>query len=279
MQVSYGVSFTEYCAEEAKRLYGDIIPATLPDRMLFVLKEVVPALACGCIVVIKPSELMPLTALKAANLSLQAGIPTVRKITFTGSTAVGKKLMAGAIGIVKKSATKFCNIGQTFVCTNRVLVQEGPCWRQQPQSYEPTVLAVVKGEMLISSLILAFHSTEEVFGPVALLKFKTEGEAICLANDTNAGLVAYIFTTNVQRSWRVSKALEYGIVGVNEGLVSTEAAPFGCVKESGLGREGSKYGIDEFLEVCLFITNSKVPCFAKFMNVASASSVLVSIDL
>ncbi|CAK9179669.1 unnamed protein product [Ilex paraguariensis] len=373
-EVSYGASFIEFFAEEAKRIYGDIIPSPLADRRLFVLKQPVgvvgvitpwnfplamitrkvgPALACGCTVVIKPSELTPLTALAAAELSIQAGIPPgavnvvmgnaseigdallaspqVRKITFTGSTAVGKKLMAGAAGTVKKVslelggnapciifddadlevalkgtlATKFRNSGQTCVCANRVIVQEGiyekfanafshavqnlkvgdgfgegvaqgplindaavhkvDSFVQDAISkgakvllggkrhslgttfYEPTVLTDVKNEMLISR--------EEVFGPVApLLRFKTEEEAIHIANDTNAGLAAYIFTTNVQRSWRVSEALDYGIVGVNEGLISTEVAPFGGFKQSGLGREGSKYGMDEYLElkyVCL----------------------------
>ncbi|XP_019196987.1 PREDICTED: succinate-semialdehyde dehydrogenase, mitochondrial [Ipomoea nil] len=373
-EVSYGASFIEFFAEEAKRVYGDIIPATLPDRRLFVLKQPVgvvgavtpwnfplamitrkvgPALACGCTVVIKPSELTPLTALAAAELSLQAGIPPgavnvvmgnapdigeallaspqVRKITFTGSTAVGKKLMAGSAATVKKVSlelggnapciifddadldvavrgtlgTKFRNSGQTCVCANRVLVQEGiydkfaevlsnavqnmkvgdgfgegvvqgplineaavqkvERFMQDAISkgakilvggkrhslgmtfYQPTVIADVKSEMLLSR--------EEIFGPVApLLKFKTEEEAIQLANDTNAGLAAYIFTSNIQRSWRVTEALEYGIVGINEGLVSTEVAPFGGMKQSGLGREGSKYGMDEYLEmkyVCL----------------------------
>ncbi|CAI9087979.1 OLC1v1022199C2 [Oldenlandia corymbosa var. corymbosa] len=370
-EVSYGAGFIEFAAEEAKRVYGDIIPSPLPDRRLFVLKQPVgvvgaitpwnfplamitrkvgPALACGCTVVIKPSELTPLTALAAAQLSLEAGIPPgvvnvvmgnasgigeallnspkVRKITFTGSTAVGKKLMAGSAETVKKVslelggnapcivfddadlevalkgtlATKFRNSGQTCVCANRILVQEGIYSKfadsflkavqdmkvgegfgegvvqgplineaavQKVETliqdavskgakvvlggkrhslgmtfYEPTVITDVKNEMRIS--------TEEVFGPVApLLKFKTEEEAIHMANDTNAGLAAYIFTTNVQRSWRVSEALEYGIVGVNEGLVSTEVAPFGGVKQSGLGREGSKYGMDEYLEVHL----------------------------
>ncbi|XP_031119191.1 succinate-semialdehyde dehydrogenase, mitochondrial [Ipomoea triloba] len=373
-EVSYGAGFIEFFAEEAKRVYGDIIPATLPDRRLFVLKQPVgvvgavtpwnfplamitrkvgPALACGCTVVIKPSELTPLTALAAAELSLQAGIPPgvvnvvmgsapdigeallaspqVRKITFTGSTAVGKKLMAGSAATVKKVSlelggnapciifddadldvavrgtlgTKFRNSGQTCVCANRVLVQEGIYDKfaevfsnavqnmkvgdgfgegvvqgplineaavQKVESlmqdaiskgakilvggkrhslgmtfYQPTVLADVKSEMLLSR--------EEIFGPVApLLKFKTEEEAIQLANDTNAGLAAYIFTSNIQRSWRVTEALEYGIVGINEGVVSTEVAPFGGMKQSGLGREGSKYGMDEYLEmkyVCL----------------------------
>ncbi|XP_058217667.1 succinate-semialdehyde dehydrogenase, mitochondrial [Rhododendron vialii] len=368
-EVIYGASFIEFAAEEAKRVYGDIIPSTLPDRRLFVLKQPVgvvgaiapwnfplamitrkvgPALACGCTVVVKPSELTPLTALAAAELSLQAGIPPgavnvvmgnasaigdallaspeVRKITFTGSTAVGKKLMAGAAGTVKKIslelggnapciifddadldvaikgtlATKFRNSGQTCVCANRIIVQEGiydkfasalsnavqkmqvgdgfhegvlqgplinEAAMQKVESFledatskgakvllggkrhslgmnffEPTVIADVNSEMLMSR--------EEVFGPVApLMRFKTEEEAIRIANDTNAGLAAYLFTTNMQRSWRVSEALEYGIVGVNEGLVSTEVAPFGGVKQSGLGREGSKYGMDEYLEI------------------------------
>ncbi|KAL0306079.1 UNVERIFIED_CONTAM: Succinate-semialdehyde dehydrogenase, mitochondrial [Sesamum radiatum] len=356
-EVGYGASFIEFYAEEAKRVYGDIIPATLPDRRLFVLKQpvgvvgaitpwnfplamitrkVAPALACGCTVVVKPSELTPLTALAAADLSIQAGIPPgavnvvmgnasdigeallaspqVRKITFTGSTAVGKKLMAGAASTVKKVslelggnapciifddadldvalkgalATKFRNSGQTCVCANRILVQEGIYDKfanafsnavssmkvgdgfgegvvQGPlindaavhkgakvliggkkhslgmTFFEPTVITDVKSEMLLSR--------EEVFGPVApVLKFKTEEEAIRMANDTNAGLAAYIFTSSIKRSWRVSEALEYGLVGVNEGLISTEVAPFGGVKQSGLGREGSKYGMDEYLE-------------------------------
>ncbi|KAJ9673123.1 hypothetical protein PVL29_026413 [Vitis rotundifolia] len=373
-EVNYGAAFIEFSAEEAKRIYGDIIPSPLADRRLLVLKQPVgvvgaitpwnfplamitrkvgPALACGCTVVIKPSELTPLTALAAAELALQAGIPPgavnvvfgnapeigdallasrqVRKITFTGSTAVGKKLMAGAAQTVKKVSlelggnapciifddadlevavrgalgTKFRNSGQTCVCANRILVQEGIyekfaiAFSQAVQSmqvgegftegvvqgplineaavqkvesfvkdavskgakvllggkrhslgmtfYEPTVIGDIKNEMLIAR--------NEVFGPVApLLRFKTEEEAIRIANDTDAGLAAYVFTENVQRMWRVSEALEYGLVGVNEGLVSTEVAPFGGVKESGLGREGSKYGMDEFLEmkyVCL----------------------------
>ncbi|CAK9314655.1 unnamed protein product [Citrullus colocynthis] len=373
-ETNYGASFIEFYSEEAKRIYGDIISPTIADRRILVLKQPVgvvgvvtpwnfplamitrkvgPALACGCTVVIKPSELTPLTALAAAELSLQAGIPPgvvnvvmgdapaigdailassqVRKITFTGSTAVGKKLMAGAAGTVKRVsfelggnapcivfddadvdvavkgaiAAKFRNSGQTCVCANRILVQEGiyekftNAFSKAVQNlqvgdgfgegvaqgplineaavqkvekflqdattkgakvllggkrhslgmtfFEPTVIADVNSDMLVSR--------EEVFGPVApLLQFRTEEEAIALANDTNAGLAAYIFTNNIQRSWRVTEALEYGMVGVNEGLISTEVAPFGGVKESGLGREGSKYGMDEYLElkyVCL----------------------------
>ncbi|KAG1326380.1 succinate-semialdehyde dehydrogenase, mitochondrial [Cocos nucifera] len=373
-EVAYGAGFIEFFAEEAKRIYGDIIPATLADRRLFVLKQPVgvvgaitpwnfplamitrkvgPALACGCTVIVKPSEYTPLTALAAAELSLQAGIPPgalnvvvgnasdigdtllqstkVRKITFTGSTAVGKKLLAGSANTVKRVslelggnapcivfddadldvavkgtlAAKFRNSGQTCVCANRILVQEGiyekfaNAFAKAVQNlevgngllegiaqgplinaaalekvetfikdatskganvilggkrhslgmtfYEPTVLGNVNDEMLVSR--------EEVFGPVApLLRFKTEEDAIRMANDTNAGLAAYVFTTSIPRSWRVTEALEYGLVGVNEGLISTEVAPFGGYKQSGLGREGSKYGIDEYLElkyVCL----------------------------
>ncbi|CAK7326038.1 unnamed protein product [Dovyalis caffra] len=421
-EVSYGASFIEFFAEEAKRVYGDIIPATLGDRRLFVLKQPVgvvgaitpwnfplamitrkvgPALACGCTVVVKPSELTPLTALAAAELALQAGIPPVlgvyiigtpsteepqftnrgvlnvvmgkapdigdallasrevRKITFTGSTAVGKKLMAGAAGTVKrlslelggnapcivfddadldvavKGSTyhidtlsllsdyngfwtaiaadaliqdfenvfflndvalcfafifgRYCHgggiydkfadafskavqsmqVGDGFSegvvqgpLINEAAVQKVESFVQDAITqgakvllggkrhslgmtfYEPTVISNVTETMLLSR--------EEVFGPVApLLRFETEEEAIWLANNTNAGLAAYIFTNNVQRSWRVTEALEYGLVGVNEGIISTEVAPFGGVKQSGLGREGSKYGMDEYLEVSI----------------------------
>ncbi|OIW11700.1 hypothetical protein TanjilG_12219 [Lupinus angustifolius] len=368
-EVSYGAGFIEFAAEEAKRIYGDIIPSPLSDRRLFVLKQPIgvvgaitpwnfplamitrkvgPALACGCTVVIKPSELTPLTALAAAELSIQAGIPAgvvnvvmgnapeigdalvespqVRKITFTGSTAVGKKLMAGSAKTVKKVslelggnapcivfddadldvavkgtiAAKFRNSGQTCVCANRILVQEGIYDKfaealvdavqkmkvgngfgegvvQGPlindaavekvenllndatskgakiilggkrhslglTFYEPTVVSDVSNEMGIAR--------EEVFGPIApLLRFKSEEDAINIANDTNAGLGSYVFTNSIQRSWRVVEALEYGLVGVNEGVISTEVAPFGGFKQSGLGREGSKYGMDDYLEI------------------------------
>ncbi|KAI3810071.1 hypothetical protein L1987_19678 [Smallanthus sonchifolius] len=375
-EVVYGASFIEFFAEEAKRVYGDILPSPLPDRRLFVLKQPVgvvgaitpwnfplamitrkvgPALACGCTVVIKPSELTPLTALAVAELALQSGIPPgvlnvvmgdapnigksllespkVRKITFTGSTAVGKKLMAGAAETVKKVslelggnapciifddadlevalkgslATKFRNAGQTCVCANRLLVQEGiydkfinafsnavqnlkvgngfnegvtqgPLINEAAVQkvetlvqdaiskgakivvggkrhnlgftfYEPTIIGDVRNEMLIAR--------QEIFGPVTpVIRFKTEEEAIQIANDTDSGLAAYMFTNNIQRSWRVTEALEYGIVGVNEGLFSSEVAPFGGFKQSGLGREGSKYGLDEYLEIkCVCMGN------------------------
>ncbi|KAG5136815.1 hypothetical protein JHK82_021546 [Glycine max] len=328
-EIVYGAGFIEFAAEEAKRIYGDIVPAPFSDRRLFVLKQVGPALACGCTVVIKPSELTPLTALAAVELSIQAGIPPgvvnvvmgnapdigdallaspqVRKITFTGSTAVGKKLMAGSAETVKKVslelggnapcivfddadldvavkgtlAAKFRNSGQTCVCANRIIVQEGiyekfaNALRDAVQNmkvgdgfsegvsqgakvilggkrhslgltfYEPTVISDVNSDMHISR--------EEAFGPVApLLRFKTEEEAIRIANDTNAGSSfgssLYSLEECIQRSWRVAEALEYGLVGVNEGVISTEVAPFGGFKQSGLGREGSKYGMDEYLE-------------------------------
>ncbi|KAF4389020.1 hypothetical protein F8388_026749 [Cannabis sativa] len=412
-EINYGASFIEFSAEEAKRVCGDIIPSALADRRLLVLKQPVgvvgaitpwnfplamitrkvgPALACGCTVVIKPSELTPLTALAAAELSIQAGIPPgvlnvvmgnapaigdalltstqVRKITFTGSTAVGKKLMAGAAETVKKStvlvaqvriktdvmlkysvslelggnapcivfddadldvavkgvvsiiphmvtkrsvtwsalyclvvgvaiAAKFRNAGQTCVCANRILVQEG-IYEKFANAFSKAVqnmkvgdgfsddvvqgplineAAVTKVESLVQDAVskgakvilggkrhnlgMTFYeptiigdtnnemriSREEIFGPVAsLLRFKTEEEAIHVANDTNSGLAAYMFTSSIPRSWRVAEALEYGLVGVNEGIISTEVAPFGGVKQSGLGREGSKYGFDEYLE-------------------------------
>ncbi|XP_076916855.1 succinate-semialdehyde dehydrogenase, mitochondrial-like [Bidens hawaiensis] len=376
MEVVSGAGHVEFFAEEAKRVYGDILPSPQPDRRLFVLKQpvgvvgaitpwnfpfamitrkVAPALACGCTVVIKPSELTPLTALAAAELALQSGIPPgvlnvvmgdapkignallespqVRKITFTGSTAVGKKLMVGAAETVKKVslelggnapfvifddadleaalkaslATKFFNTGQTCICANRLLVQEGIYDKfinafsnavkslkvgngfsegvaqgplineaavQKVESlvqdatskgakvilggkrhnlgftfYEPTIISDVKNEMLIAR--------QEIFGPVTpIIRFKTEEEAIQIANDTESGLAAYLFTNNIQRSWRVCEALEYGIVGVNEGVFASPGAPFGGFKQSGLGRESSKYGLDEYLEIkCVCMGN------------------------
>ncbi|XP_077244392.1 aldehyde dehydrogenase 5F1 isoform X2 [Tasmannia lanceolata] len=330
-EVSYGASFIEFYAEEAKRVYGDIIPSTLADRRLFVLKQPVgvvgaitpwnfplamitrkvgPALACGCTVVIKPSELTPLTALAAAELSLQAGIPPVSLELGGNAPCIVFDDADLDVAVKGALAAKFRNSGQTCVCANRILVQEGIYEKfanafssavqslqvgnglaegvaqgplinvaalQKVESfiqdatskgakimlggkrhslgrtfYEPTVLTDVDSDMRISR--------EEVFGPVApLLRFKTEEEAIRNAKDTNAGLAAYIFTTNMSRSWRVSEALEFGLVGINEGIISTEVAPFGGVKQSGLGREGSKYGMDEYLEikyVCLGNMNS-----------------------
>lgn len=368
-EVAYGASFIEWFAEEAKRTYGDTIPQTLPDRRYFVINQPVgvvaaitpwnfplamitrktaPALAAGCPVVIKPSELTPFTALALAVLAERAGIPpgifnivtgmptgiggemtanpVVRKLTFTGSTRVGKLLMAQSAGTVKKvslelggnapfivfadadldaaiagaMACKFRNSGQTCVTANRFLVEEsvyedfaarlskavaalvpgdglGPDVTQGPlinegavekverhiedalakggrlieggkrhslggTFFEPTILTDVTPEMALWD--------EETFGPVAGLKsFRGEAEAIALANDTSSGLAAYLYSRDISRVWQVAEALEYGMVAINEGILSNEVAPFGGVKESGIGREGSKYGIEEFLEM------------------------------
>jgi succinate-semialdehyde dehydrogenase/glutarate-semialdehyde dehydrogenase len=307
-----------------------------------------PALAAGCTMVLKPATQTPFSALALADLALRAGIPpgvfnvvtgsaaaiggemtsnpVVRKLTFTGSTEIGKKLMAQCAGTVKKLslelggnapfivfddadldaavqgaiASKYRNTGQTCVCANRLLVQEGVyeefarklaeavgklrvgdglqgATDQGPlidskavakveehvadalakgakvlaggkrhalggTFFEPTILTGVTSQMLVAR--------EETFGPVApLFKFKTEAEAIAMANATEFGLAAYVYTRDLARSWRVCEAIEYGIVGLNTGIISTEVAPFGGVKESGTGREGSKYGILDYTEL------------------------------
>jgi succinate-semialdehyde dehydrogenase / glutarate-semialdehyde dehydrogenase len=328
-----------------------ITPWNFPLAMI--TRKVAPALAAGCSVVVKPAEETPLTALALAELAEQAGFPAgvlnfvtgapevigaeltanpaVRKLSFTGSTAVGKLLMGQCAGTLKKLslelggnapfivfddadldravagalASKYRNAGQTCVCANRLLVQEGiyaafaerlaqavsalrvgngletgvqqgPLINQAAMDkveglvadalakgarlllgghrhalggcfFEPTILGDVDERMRVAQ--------EEIFGPVApLYRFATEEEALRLANATPYGLAAYFYSRDLGRVWRVSEGLEYGIVGVNEGLVSTEVAPFGGMKESGIGREGSKYGIEEFLEqkyVCI----------------------------
>ncbi|MGE5503228.1 MAG: NAD-dependent succinate-semialdehyde dehydrogenase [Actinomycetota bacterium] len=369
-EVVYGAAFIEWFAEEAKRVYGDVIPENAPGRKLVVTKEPVgvvaaitpwnfpnamitrkcaPALAAGCTVVVKPAEDTPLSALALAELAERAGIPKgvfnvvtaldpaevggeltanpkVRKLSFTGSTEVGKLLMKQCADTMKKVsfelggnapfivfddadldaavkgavASKYRNTGQTCVCANRLLVQDGvydafvgrlaeavaqlkvgpglsgdtqqgPLINAQAVDkverhiadalakgarvimggrrhalggtfFEPTILADVTDDMLCTR--------EETFGPVApIVRFRTEDEAVRIANDTQYGLAAYFFSRDVGRVWRVADALEYGIVGINEGIISTEVAPFGGMKESGIGREGSKYGIEEFLEV------------------------------
>ena len=323
-----------------------ITPWTSPRAMI--TRKAGPAIAAGCPVVLKPASQTPFSALALAELGEQAGLPKgvlniltgpaeeigreltsnpeVRKLSFTGSTATGKLLMAQCAGTVKKvslelggnapflvfddadldaavegaMASKYRNSGQTCVCANRIFVQDGvydafasklteAVRRLKPapgleegatqgpliddravqkveehisdalskgarvvsggkrhalggRFFEPTVLADVTPSMLIAR--------EETFGPVApLFRFRTEEEAVALANDTPFGLAAYFYGRDVGRIWRVAEALESGIVGVNTGIISTEVAPFGGVKESGLGREGSKYGIEEFLEV------------------------------
>ncbi|UCG74057.1 MAG: NAD-dependent succinate-semialdehyde dehydrogenase [Chromatiales bacterium] len=323
-----------------------ITPWNFPNAML--TRKIAPALAAGCTVVCKPANATPLSAYAFAELAERAGIPagvinivtgktreigaeltsnpTVRKLTFTGSTEVGKKLMADCAGTVKRTSmelggnapfivfddadldaavvgamiSKFRNAGQTCVCANRILVQDGVY-----DAFTTKLMAAVAGLKMgdgtedgvtIGPLIdegaandvLAFVDdavsqgaqvacgggradlgatfvqptvltgaqpnmrvfSEEIFGPIApLFSFSTEAEAIAMANDTNVGLAAYFYARDIGRIWRVSEALEYGIVGINEGLISNEMAPFGGVKESGQGREGSKYGLDDYLEI------------------------------
>ncbi|HSW94072.1 MAG TPA: NAD-dependent succinate-semialdehyde dehydrogenase [Gammaproteobacteria bacterium] len=325
---------------------GAITPWNFP--MAMITRKCAPALAAGCTVVIKPAEDTPFSALALAALAEKAGIPAgvinvitgvaekiglelttnplVKKISFTGSTAVGKLLMKQSADTVKKislelggnapfiifedanidaavngvMASKFRNTGQTCVCANRIFVhdniydlfsekllqavkklkvgngldkdvQQGPLINQDAVQkvkehiadalskgakmmtggdshsagklfFEPTILTEVTNKMRIAH--------EETFGPVApLFRFKTEEEVISLANDTEFGLASYFYSENIHRIWRVAEALECGLVGVNEGIMSTEVAPFGGYKQSGIGREGSRYGIEEYLEI------------------------------
>jgi succinate-semialdehyde dehydrogenase/glutarate-semialdehyde dehydrogenase len=323
-----------------------ITPWNFPLAMI--TRKAGPALAAGCTVVIKPAAQTPFSALALAELAERAGVPKgvlnvitgpakeigaeltsnpmVRKLSFTGSTEVGKVLMAQCAGTIKKLslelggnapfivfddadldaavegavASKYRNTGQTCVCTNRILVQESvyeafaeklvkavqqlkPAFGLTPGASQGPLIdnaAVEKVESHIkdalekgAKLIAGGHrhalggrffeptilvnatpqmavAREETFGPVApLFRFQSEAEAISLANDTEFGLAAYFYGRDLARVWRVAEALEYGIVGINTGIISTEVAPFGGVKESGLGREGSKYGIEEFLEI------------------------------
>ena len=368
-EIVYAASFIEWFAEEAKRVYGDVIPGHQPDKRIFVLRQPVgvvaaitpwnfpsamitrkagPALAAGCTFVCKPAMQTPYSALAMAELAHRAGIPKgvfsvitgsataiggemtsnpiVRKVTFTGSTAIGKKLMEQCAGTLKKLslelggnapfivfddadldaavqgaiASKYRNTGQTCVCANRLLVQEGVydafvaklidavmklrvgdglagVTEQGPliddkavakveehvadalakggkialggkrhalggTFYEPTIITGVTPSMMVAR--------EETFGPVApVFPFKTEADAVRMANDTEFGLASYFYTKDLARSLRVAEKLEYGIVGLNTGLISTEVAPFGGVKESGFGREGSKYGILDYTEL------------------------------
>ena len=367
-EVAYAASFAEWFAEEARRVYGHTIPAHKTDARIVVQQQPVgvvgaitpwnfplamitrkaaPALAAGCSVVIKPSELTPFSALAMVQLAEQAGLPkglmsvvtgyaegiggeltsnpTVRKITFTGSTRVGKLLMSQSSQHVKRvslelggnapfivfedadldaavagaMASKFRNAGQTCVCANRFYVHDavyddfmdrfataisqlktgngmdegvtqGPLISHaalekvqahvadaqarggrivlggQPDElggtyFQPTLIA----DLAVDSQLCC----EETFGPVAgVMRFTDEDEVIRMANDSSVGLAGYFYSQNLARVWRVAEALEVGIVGVNEGIISTEAAPFGGIKESGLGREGSSLGIEEYLE-------------------------------
>ncbi|MGR5448133.1 NAD-dependent succinate-semialdehyde dehydrogenase [Vibrio jasicida] len=372
-EVAYGASFVEWFAEEAKRTYGEVIPAPAVDRRLSTIKQPVgvctaitpwnfpiamitrkaaPALAAGCGMIIKPSELTPLTALAVVELAHRAGIPKallstvvseqaaefglvlstdprIKKISFTGSTRVGKILMKQASDTVKVAsmelggnapfivfedadleaaangliASKFRNAGQTCVCTNRLYVhqsvkeafltklldkvaslavgngleenttlgpvitmaskhrleavvdqavQEGATILNQPQKLtgrfmEPVILDDVGQGMAIVQ--------QELFGPVLpVISFDDDEQVLSMANDTEYGLACYFYTDSLKRIIRFSEGLEYGMVGINEGIISTEVAPFGGIKESGIGREGAKQGIDEYLEtkyICL----------------------------
>jgi succinate-semialdehyde dehydrogenase/glutarate-semialdehyde dehydrogenase len=368
-EVNFSAAYVRWFAEEAQRIYGDIIPSPWPGRRILVTKEPVgvvgaitpwnfpssmiarklgPALAAGCTIVIKPASQTPYSGLAWGALCEKAGIPAgivnvvtgsasaigseltgnpaVRKITFTGSTLIGKLLVEQSAKSLKKVSmelggnapfivfddadvdraiegamiAKYRNSGQTCVCTNRFLVQsgihdtfvaklveasdalqvgngleagvqQGPLidaraiekveehikdavakgakvvtggkrHRLGGTFFEPTVLTGVRPQMIVAR--------EETFGPLSpVFKFETETEAVNMANDTEFGLASYFYTKDLARAFRVSEALKYGMVGVNEGLITTEVAPFGGVKESGMGKEGSKYGVEDYLDV------------------------------
>lgn len=364
-EIRYGADYVLWYAEEAKRVYGNTVPASSQNKRIVVMRQPVgvaaaitpwnfpcamvtrkmaPALASGCTVVVKPSELTPLTAIALFTLLERAGLPPgaanlvtgspadigdcwlqddrVKKISFTGSTEVGKHLMRGSADQVKKLSlelgghapaivfddadielavkeimkSKFRNSGQTCVCANRIYVQKGALeafssrfaeevralkacggpgdgseigplindkayakvarhvedalsggarllagGKGDGRFFEPTVLAGVTHDMLVCR--------EETFGPVApIIAFESEEEAVRMANDTPYGLAAYVFTRELSRSIRMAEKLEYGIVGVNDGMPSTVQAPFGGMKQSGIGREGGYQGIEAYLE-------------------------------
>ena len=371
-EVAYAASFLEWFGEEAKRIYGDVIPGHQADKRILVQKEPVgvtaaitpwnfpaamitrkagPALAAGCAMVLKPAPQTPFSALALALLAEQAGLPAglfsvitadvdasrdvggelcsnpiVRKLSFTGSTGVGIKLMEQCAPSLKKLSlelggnapfivfddadldaavegamiSKYRNAGQTCVCANRIYVQDsvydafaeklaaavaqlkvgngreagvttGPLIDGnavdkvqrhladaigkgaeilaggKPHAlggnfFEPTIITNVDSSMLVAR--------EETFGPLApLFRFSDEADVVRQANDTEFGLAAYFYARDLSRVFRVAERLEYGMVGINTGLISTEVAPFGGMKSSGLGREGSKYGIEEYVEI------------------------------
>lgn len=365
-EIAYGASYVQWYAEEAKRIYGQTIPAPASDKRILVLKQsvgvcaaitpwnfpnamitrkIAPALAAGCTFVLRPASQTPFSALALAVLAEEAGIPKgvlnmitgdaraigkvltederVRKFSFTGSTEVGKQLMAQCASTIKKVSlelggnapfivfddadldkavagavlAKFRNAGQTCVCANRIYVQSGiydafvdkltlavsrlkvgdgfaedsdlgaliddiavrktqillndavekgglirTGGQANGRFFEPTVIANATHEMRLAK--------EEIFAPIApIFVFETEEDAIALANETEYGLAAYFYSNQLSRVMRVSERLEYGMVGVNTGLISNAAAPFGGVKQSGLGREGSFYGLDEYLTI------------------------------
>jgi succinate-semialdehyde dehydrogenase/glutarate-semialdehyde dehydrogenase len=373
-EIAYAAAYIEWFSEEARRVYGDLVPSPWGDKAILVKKEpvgvcaaitpwnfpaamitrkVAPALAAGCTIIVKPASQTPLSALALAELAQRAGIPAgvfnvvtgdarvigavltdspmVRKLSFTGSTEVGRVLAAQCAPTLKRMslelggnapfivfddadldaavegalASKYRNSGQTCVCANRFLVQSTvydrfahklatavaqlrvgngvePGIQQGPlidapalakveelvadalrrgaklatggrrhslggTFYEPTVLLDVAANLRVVN--------EEIFGPVApLVRFETEEDAIRIANSTEFGLASYFFSRDLARVWRVADAIEAGMVGVNTGVISTAVAPFGGVKQSGMGREGSKYGIEEYVDtkyVCI----------------------------
>jgi len=371
-EVRYGASFIAWFAEEARRTDGRVLPSPEPDRRILVLREpvgvsaaitpwnfpiamitrkVAPALAAGCPMIVKPSELTPFSALALGWLAQRAGVPDgvlsivtgqpdaigtvltgderIRKLSFTGSTRVGAMLMRACAGGIKRlslelggnapfivfddadldlavrgvMASKFRNAGQTCVCANRILVQDGvhdaflervtaeasrlkaasgftegatigplinaaavakvrahvdDALQQGARSQLPQI-EVPDGGHFVAPSILSNVSTamrltrEETFGPVLpVLRFSDEAEALRIANDTPFGLASYFYTDNLHRAWRVAEALEFGMVGLNTGNISIASAPFGGVKQSGLGREGGPTGIDEYLELKSF---------------------------
>lgn len=366
-EIAYGASYLDWFSEEAKRVYGDVIPGHMTDKRVIVIKQPIgvtaaitpwnfpnamitrkagPALAAGCTMIIKPASATPYSALALVALAERAGIPAgvlsvitgsagdigkeltsnpiIRKLSFTGSTEIGRDLMAECAKDIKKVSlelggnapfivfddadldaavegamvSKYRNSGQTCVCANRLYVQDGvydtfiekfkvavaklkvgngieagittgPMIDSKAVAkvtehiddavkkgakiatggkslggnfFEPTILIDVPKEAKVSK--------EETFGPLApIFRFKTEEEVIEYANDTEFGLASYFYAKDLARVFRVSEALEYGMVGINTGLISNEMAPFGGVKASGLGREGSKYGIEDYLEI------------------------------
>ena len=369
-EILYAASYVEWYAEEAKRIYGETIPAPSNDKRMIVIKQpvgvvgtitpwkfpaamiarkIAPALAVGCTVVSKPAEQTPLTAIALAVLAEEAGIPAgvfnvivgidgpaigrelcgnakVRKISFTGSTEVGRILMRQCSDQIKKvslelggnapfivfddadldaavegaMASKYRNAGQTCVCANRIYVQSnvydafaaklaakvaelsvgdgfkpgvtvGPLIDEQgvAKAEDHVRDAISKGARIVvggkridgagtffaPTILTGVDKTmkvarEETFGPVApLFRFETVEDVIAQANDTEFGLAAYFFAGDLKKVWRVAEALEYGMVGINTGLMSSETAPFGGIKQSGLGREGSRHGADDYLEM------------------------------
>src|SRR5487761_713835 len=284
-EVVYSATFLDWFAEEGRRAYGDIIPSHTPDARVLVLKQPVgvtagitpwnlpaamitrkaaPALAAGNTMVLKPAEQTPLTALALGFLAERAGLPAgvlsivtadgaqapeigqeltgsrqVRKISFTGSTEVGKLLMRQAAGRLQKVSLELV---ADLVDHGAKVLTGGRRHELGGTFYQPTVISGISEESV------AWR--EETFGPVAALTvFDDADEAIALANDTDYGLVSYLYTHDLGRTWRVSEALEAGMVAVNTGRVSNEQAPVGGIKESGIGREGSMYGIDDWLEL------------------------------